>query len=148
MALKFLFGMNLGVNTKDFLNLCEYVARPPHTLRQTHRRLNTFAHESGIHADGVLKYPGTYEVFSPEEVGLQRQIIIGKHSGSNAVKMKFVEYGIDLSSEEANDILALVRSAAVELKRPLFDKELMYIYEDYLYDIKRPGKDNSTGELG
>lgn len=151
MALKFLFGMNLGVNTKDFLNLCEYVARASGRTLYPGKPIvgsNTFAHESGIHADGVLKYPGTYEVFSPEEVGMQRQIIIGKHSGSNAVKMKFVEYGIDLSSEEANDILALVRSAAVELKRPLFDKELMYIYEDYLYDIKRPGKDNSTGELG
>ncbi|NLA11412.1 MAG: homocitrate synthase [Firmicutes bacterium] len=144
MALKFLYGVNLGVNTRDFLNLCEYVARASGRALYPSKPIvgsNTFAHESGIHADGVLKHPGTYEVFSPEEVGLQRQIIIGKHSGGTAIKSKFVEYGIALSDEEADALLAAVRSAAVELKRPLFDKELMYIYEDYLYDIKKP-KDN------
>lgn len=90
-----------------------------------------FAHESGIHADGVLKHPATYEVIQPEEIGLQRQIIIGKHSGSRAIEIKFQEYGIDLGSEEAMEILPLVRAAAIDLKRTLFDKELMYIYEDY-----------------
>ncbi|HOA35992.1 MAG TPA: homocitrate synthase [Bacillota bacterium] len=143
MALKCLFGVNLGVNTKDFLNLCEYVARASGRPLYPGKPIvgsNTFAHESGIHADGVLKNPRTYEVFSPEEVGLQRQIIIGKHSGSKAVKMKFEEYGIALSDEEASDILSAVRSASVDLKRPLFDKELMYIYEDYLYEQKRPPK--------
>jgi len=95
---------------------------------------NMFAHESGIHADGALKDPRTYEVFRPEEVGLERQIVIGKHSGTSAIKAKFEEYGIVLSQEEAEDLLARVRAAAVELKRPLFDKELVYIYEDYLHE--------------
>ncbi|HPU00639.1 MAG: homocitrate synthase [Firmicutes bacterium] len=143
MALKYLFGVNLEVNTRDFLNLCEYVARASGRPLYPGKPIvgsNTFAHESGIHADGVLKDPQTYEVFSPEEVGLQRQIIIGKHSGSKAIKMKFEEYGIALSDEEARDILSMVRSAAIDLKRPLFDKELMYIYEDYLYEQKRPSK--------
>lgn len=98
-----------------------------------------FAHESGIHADGALKNPLTYEVFCPEEVGLERQIVIGKHSGTNAIIAKFEEYGIALTKEVANEILARVRHAAVELKRPLFDKELVYIYEDYLQEIKRTG---------
>lgn len=141
MALKYLFGVNLGVNTRDFLNLCEYVARASGRPIYPGKPIvgaNTFAHESGIHADGVLKHPSTYEVFSPEDVGLQRQIIIGKHSGARAIKMKFVEYGIKLSDEEAADILAAVRRATVDLKRTLFDKELMYIYEDYLYEKKRP----------
>lgn len=137
MALKHLFGLNLGVNTKDFRNLCEYVARASGRQLYPGKPIvgaNTFAHESGIHADGVLKHPATYEVFSPEDVGLERQIVIGKHSGSKAIKMKFVEYGIDLSDEEAADILSAVRSVTVDLKRTLFDKELMYIYEDYLYE--------------
>jgi homocitrate synthase NifV len=141
MALKFLFGVNLGVNTKDFLNLCEYVARASGRPLYPSKPIvgtNTFAHESGLHADGVLKNPNTYEVFSPEEVGLTRQIIIGKHSGSKAIKMKFEEYGIDLSDEEAADLLAAVRSHTVDMKRTLFDKELMYIYEDYLYEKKKP----------
>lgn len=139
MALKHLFGVNLGVNTKDFRNLCEYVARASGRQLYPGKPIvgtNTFAHESGIHADGVLKHPSTYEVFSPEDVGLERQIVIGKHSGSSAIKMKFVEYGIDLSDEEAADLLAAVRSVTVDLKRTLFDKELMYIYEDYLYEKK------------
>jgi homocitrate synthase NifV len=139
MALKHLHGVNLGVNTKDFRNLCEYVARASGRQLYPGKPIvgtNTFAHESGIHADGVLKNPATYEVFSPEDVGLERQIVIGKHSGSKAIKMKFVEYGIDLSDEEAADLLSAVRSVTVDLKRTLFDKELMYIYEDFLYDKK------------
>jgi len=139
MALKHLFGVNLGVNTRDFRNLCEYVARASGRQLYPSKPIvgtNTFAHESGIHADGVLKHPATYEVYSPEEVGLERQIVIGKHSGSSAIKMKFVEYGIDLSDEESADLLSAVRSVTVDMKRTLFDKELMYIYEDYLYEKK------------
>ena len=139
MALKHLHGVNLGVNTKDFRNLCEYVARASGRQLYPGKPIvgtNTFAHESGIHADGVLKNPATYEIFSPEEVGLERQIVIGKHSGSKAIKMKFVEYGIDLSDQEAANLLSAVRSVTVDLKRTLFDKELMYIYEDYLYEKK------------
>jgi homocitrate synthase NifV len=140
MALKCLYGVDLSVNTRDFLNLCEYVARAsgrPLAVSKPIVGANTFAHESGIHADGVIKDPSTYEVFSPEEVGLQRQIIIGKHSGSKAVMLKFREYGIDLSKEETDELLALIRSVTVDMKRTLFDKELMYIYEDYLYEKKR-----------
>lgn len=139
MALKHLFGVNLGVNTRDFRNLCEYVARASGRQLYPGKPIvgtNTFAHESGIHADGVIKHPATYEVFSPEDVGLERQIVIGKHSGSKAIKMKFVEYGIDLSDEEAADLLEAVRSVTVDMKRTLFDKELMYIYEDYIYEKK------------
>jgi len=139
MALKYLFGVNMGFNTKDFRNLCEYVARASGRQLYPGKPIvgtNTFAHESGIHADGVLKHPATYEVFSPEDVGLERQIVIGKHSGTAAIKMKFVEYGIDLSDNEAADILSAVRNVTVDMKRTLFDKELIYIYEDYLYEKK------------
>jgi homocitrate synthase NifV len=137
MALKYLFGVELKVKIKDFLELCQYVARASGRPLSVHKPIvgaNTFAHESGIHADGVIKNPHTYEVFSPEEIGLERQIIIGKHSGSHAIIAKFKEYGIDLSREEAEEILAKVRKVTVNLKRTLFDKELMYIYEDYLHE--------------
>ncbi len=145
MALKHLFNVNLGVNTKDFLHLCEYVARASGRQLYPNKPIvgtNTFAHESGIHADGVIKNPSTYEVFSPEDVGLERQIVIGKHSGSKAIKMKFIEYGIDLSDEEAAELLKSVRSVTIDLKRSLFDKELIYIYEDYLYEnkVKQPSQ--------
>jgi homocitrate synthase NifV len=92
---------------------------------------NVFAHESGIHADGVLKNPKNYEVFNPGEVGLTRQLIVGKHSGSHTILHKFKEFDIDLTDKQANEILSLAREMSVDLKRPLFDKELMYIYREY-----------------
>lgn len=140
MALKYLQGIDLNFKTAKFRELAEYVSLASKRELPAWKPIvgsNMFAHESGIHADGALKNPRTYEVFCPEEVGLERQIVIGKHSGTNAIKAKFEEYGIGLTEEEANDILARVRKAAVELKRPLFDKELVYIYEDYLNEIKK-----------
>ena len=87
--------------------------------------------------DGVLKNPLTYEAFKPEEVGLERQIIIGKHSGSAAIRSKFREYLINLSDQEAADILTRVRQMSIDKKRSLFDKELMYIYEEYMRERKQ-----------
>jgi len=99
---------------------------------------NIFAHESGIHADGVIKNPLTYEVFTPDEVGLTRQLVVGKHSGSRTIQHKFKEFGIDLSDKEAGAVLAAARQMAVDMKRALFDKELVYIYQDFIrQDEKR-----------
>lgn len=134
MALKHINGIDLGFKTSAFRELSEFVARASGRELPAWKPIvgtNMFAHESGIHADGVLKNASTYEVFAPEEVGLQRQIVIGKHSGTKALKMKFQEYGIELSDEEADELLVKVRAAAVDMKRALFDKELVYIYEDY-----------------
>jgi len=134
MALKCICGVDLDFKTERFREISEYVARASARTIPIWKSVvgtNMFAHESGIHADGVLKNPKTYEAFAPEEVGLYRQIVIGKHSGTHAIVSKFHEYGIELDKEEAKDILAKVRSAAVELKRALFDKELVYIYKDY-----------------
>lgn len=135
MALKCLGGIDLNFKTAKFRELAEYVSLASNRELPIWKAIvgsNVFAHESGIHADGVLKNPGNYEAFCPEEVGLTRQIVIGKHSGSHSIRAKFEEYGHILTNEEANDILVYVKKAAVELKRPLFDKELVYIYEDYI----------------
>ncbi len=142
MALRYLFGIDVQVNPRDLREISEYVALASGRELPVCKPIvgtNMFAHESGIHADGVIKHPATYEAFQPEVVGLQRQIIIGKHSGSRAIVIKFQEYGITLSDSEAEEMLPLVRAAAVDLKRPLFDKELMYVYEDYLRE-KNKGK--------
>ncbi|NPV54025.1 MAG: homocitrate synthase [Firmicutes bacterium] len=140
MALKHLHGIDLGIKTERFRELSEYVARASARELPAWKPIvgtNMFAHEAGIHADGVLKHTSTYEVFAPEEVGLQRQIVIGKHSGTRAIIAKFEEYGITLDSQAANEILARVRAAAVNLKRCLFDKELVYIYDDYVREKNR-----------
>jgi homocitrate synthase NifV len=135
MALKYLYETDVHVKLRELREISEYVALASGRTLSVCKPIvgtNMFAHESGIHADGVIKNPATYEAFHPEEVGLERQIIIGKHSGSRSIVLKFQEYGIVLSDEVAGEMLAMVRSAAVDLKRTLFDKELMYIYEEYL----------------
>jgi len=144
MALKHIEGNDLNFRTEMFREIAEYVSLASKRELPAWKPIvgsNMFAHESGIHADGALKDPRNYEVFCPEEVGLERQIVIGKHSGTGALRAKFEEYGIILTKEEANDILDRVRVAAVELKRTLFDKELAYIYEDYLHDIKKTAEE-------
>jgi homocitrate synthase NifV len=134
MALKYLEEIDLGINTSKFREISEYVAKASARAIPVWKAIvgtNVFAHESGIHADGVLKNPRNYEVFEPGEVGLTRQLVVGKHSGSHTILHKFKEFGIDLTANEANDLLSLARSMSVDLKRPLFEKELMYIYKDY-----------------
>jgi homocitrate synthase NifV len=134
MGLKYLYGIDLNFKTEMFRELAEYVSRAsgrPLPVCKPIVGSNMFRHESGIHADGALKHPGTYEAFQPEEVGLERQIVIGKHSGTAALRAKFAEYGIHLTKHQAEELLPAVRAAAVDLKRSLFDKELMYIYEDF-----------------
>jgi homocitrate synthase NifV len=135
MALKHIGKVDIGLHTERFRELSEYVAAASARTVPAWKSIvgtNVFAHESGIHADGVIKNPLNYEAFAPEDVGLERQIVIGKHSGSRAVYRKFQEFGLELRMEECEEILALVRKTAVELKRALFDKELMYIYRDWL----------------
>jgi len=135
MALKYLWNIDLGIKTERFKEICEYVARASARPLSPNKAIvgaNVFAHEAGIHTDGVLKYTRTYEVFNPEDVGLERQIVIGKHSGTHSIIKKFAEYGIEISPEIANELLPRVRALAVELKRTLFDKELMMLYQDYL----------------
>ena len=135
MALKVLQGVDLNYKTAKFRELAEYVSRAASRELPAWKAIvgsNVFTHESGIHVDGTLKNSKTYEAFCPEDVGLTRQIVIGKHSGSHSIKAKFEEYGHYLTDQEAEDVLAEVKKVAVELKRPLFDKELVFIYEDYL----------------
>jgi len=134
MALKHLYGIDLGIDTSRFREVSEYVAQASQRAIPIWKAIvgtNVFAHESGIHADGILKNPDNYEAFKPEEVGLERQIVIGKHSGTQALKHKFLaEFRIELNDEMAQKLLEKVRSTTVEIKRPLFNKELILLYED------------------
>lgn len=134
MALKHLLDTDLDFATERFVEASEFVARASGRMLPPWKAIvgkNMFAHESGIHVDGAMKNPLTYEVFKPEDVGLERQIVIGKHSGTAAIKAKFrLEYGKEMTDAEADEMLKRVRSLAVDMKRSLFDKELVYIYED------------------
>ncbi|MHB1389925.1 MAG: homocitrate synthase [Thermoleophilia bacterium] len=143
MALKYISKVDLGLKTELFRELSEYVANASSRSIPVWKPIvgaNVFAHESGIHADGVIKNPLNYEVFTPEEVGLERQLVIGKHSGSRSIKRKFQEFHIELSDEDCTEILRLARKMAVEFKRGLFEKELMYIYKDFLVQKEKDDK--------
>lgn len=141
MALIYVYGYKADVNTKMFREVSEYVAQASGRKLPIWKAIvgdNMFAHESGIHADGAIKNPKNYEAFDPDVIGLQRQIVIGKHSGKAGIINKFKEYNIELNDEEARGILEMVRAASVRLKRTLFDKELVKLYQEY----KRLNKEN------
>ena len=133
MALKFVYGYETNIDTTRFREISKYVSQASGRELPVWKAIvgtNMFRHESGIHADGALKDPKNYEAFDPSEVGLERQIVIGKHSGKAAIINKFREYEIELSNEEAESMLELVRQTSVRMKRNLFDKELVEIYKD------------------
>jgi len=73
---------------------------------------NAFAHESGIHVHGVMGDPSTYEAFGPELVGVQRNIVIGKHSGAHSIKDKLEEYGVELSDDQIATVVSKVKRLA------------------------------------
>lgn len=134
MAFKILLCHDTNFDTKMFREVSEYVSRAAGRELPPWKAIvgdNMFAHESGIYADGAIKNPKNYEAFDPKVVGLERQIVIGKHSGKSAIINKFKEYGIELNKEEAEGILDMVRATAVRLKRSLFDKELVRLYKEY-----------------
>lgn len=134
MALKHVYGYELDVDTKRFRELSEYVSRASGRELPSWKAIvgtNMFAHESGIHADGAIKNPKNYEAFSPDEVGLARQLVIGKHSGRASILKKFEEYGEELDDKAADWLLEKVRETSVNLKRSLFDKELVQLYREY-----------------
>jgi homocitrate synthase NifV len=135
MGLKYQMNVDVAYNTTIFREVAQYVAVASGRELPVSKPIvgsNIFAHESGIHSDGILKNPLTYEAFKPEEVGLERQIIIGKHSGTASIRSKFKEYLIELPDDDAKEILTRVRQMSIDKKRSLFDKEVVYIYEEIM----------------
>ncbi|MDE2584602.1 MAG: 2-isopropylmalate synthase [Betaproteobacteria bacterium] len=92
---------------------------------------NAFAHESGIHQDGVLKHRETYEIMRAEDVGwTQNKLVLGKHSGRNAFKTRLAELGIELASEETlNAAFARFKELA-DKKHEIFDEDLQALMSD------------------
>ena len=92
---------------------------------------NAFAHESGIHQDGVLKHRETYEIMRAEDVGWSaNKMVLGKHSGRNAFKTRLSELGIELASEDAlNGAFARFKELA-DKKHEIFDEDLHALVSD------------------
>jgi len=88
---------------------------------------NAFAHEAGIHQDGVLKNRMTYEIMKPETVGLNRNnLVLGKHSGRHALRSRLKELGYDLSDNELNIVFTRFKELA-DKKKQLVDEDLEVI---------------------
>ncbi len=94
---------------------------------------NAFAHESGIHVHGVMNNSSTYEPFLPELVGVDRSIVIGKHSGEHSVRGRLDELGVRVPEDRMSDLMAAIKEAAVGDKE-IDDAELRAIADHILYD--------------
>lgn len=111
---------------------------------------NAFAHESGIHQDGMLKNAGTYEIMTPESVGLTRSnLVMGKHSGRHAFKNKLDELGISIGDNALQD--AFVRfKALADKKKDIYDEDIFSLIEgtdrEALYKLESLAISCGTGK--
>ncbi|MCB1538073.1 MAG: 2-isopropylmalate synthase, partial [Alphaproteobacteria bacterium] len=93
---------------------------------------NAFAHESGIHQDGMLKNAQTYEIMTPESVGMSHSnLVLGKHSGRHAFKKKLEGLGYALSDKDLDDAFARFKTLA-DRKKDVFDEDLVALVDTEL----------------
>lgn len=91
---------------------------------------NAFAHESGIHQDGMLKNADTFEIMRPEDVGIAgTSLPLGKHSGRAALRSKMEELGYDMAGNQLNDIFVRFKELA-DRKKEVFDDDLIALVQD------------------
>ena len=114
-------------------------------IRQAIVGENAFAHEAGIHQHGVLKNPLTYEIMTPDSVGLtSNKIVIGKHSGRFALGKKLEELGYHLNKEDLNRVYTMVTKLADEQK-VVNDEDLMNLMATTKYSKEKPDKSVVAG---
>ena len=93
---------------------------------------NAFAHESGIHQDGMLKNAQTYEIMNPADVGVaETSLVMGKHSGRHAFRDKLAILGYDLADDALNDAFKRFKDLA-DRKKHVFDDDIMALVDDQL----------------
>lgn len=132
MGLKFACGIDPGIDTHRFVEISRFVGKASHRPVPEWKAVvgeRVFSHESGLHADGVIKNPRNYEGFDPAEVGLSRHLVVGKHSGTSGLVERYRELGIGISRKEAVCMMEQVRAIAQRLKRPLNDGELRKLHK-------------------
>ncbi len=133
MALWRLHAVNTGVDMQHFPFISRMVAEASGRAVALNKSIvgaAVFTHESGLHVDGLLKDPAIYEGFDPSQVGRDRVMVLGKHSGSHGVKHAYAQLGISLLDEEAPQVLAQIRQFANATKRNPQSADLMRMYLD------------------
>lgn len=134
VALALTLGVDTGLDWRRLARLCDEVSRAsgrPIPAGKALAGAAAFAHESGIHADGVLKRADTYELLPPERVGRQRSLPLGKHSGRRAVAHRLAGLGVAAVPPDAlAALVAAVRRQALATKRPVEDLNLLDLWRE------------------
>ncbi len=122
-----------GVDTTKIMNVSRRVAAVSGFSVQFNKAIvgkNAFAHESGIHQDGMLKNAETFEIMRPEDIGLSAtSIVMGKHSGRAALRSKLEELGYSLAGNQLNDVFVRFKALA-DRKKEIFDDDLVALMRD------------------
>jgi 2-isopropylmalate synthase len=129
------FGVDTGVETTEIWPSSQLLTNLTGLMVQANKAIvgrNAFAHEAGIHQDGMLKDKSTYEIMKPETVGIKdSKLVMGKHSGRHALKLKFQELGFDLAAAELEKAYVLFKKVA-DKKKEVYDEDLVVIVRDGL----------------
>tara|TARA_B100000780_G_scaffold103292_1_gene72275 strand:- start:407 stop:1972 length:1566 start_codon:yes stop_codon:yes gene_type:complete len=131
-----------GIDTTKIMNISRRVAAVSGFAVQFNKAIvgkNAFAHESGIHQDGMLKNSETFEIMRPEDVGLSAtNLVMGKHSGRAALRLKLENLGFTLADNQLRDVFMRFKELADRKKE---------IYEDDLIALMRSGEDDANDRL-
>ena len=128
-------GIDTRINTKEIYPTSRLVASVTGIEPQPNKAIvgrNAFAHESGIHQDGVLKHKETYEIMKAEDIGLDVKdtIVLGKHSGRHAFKKKLEALGFsDISEEELNELFMKFKKLA-DKKKEIYDEDILALINE------------------
>jgi len=130
------FSLETGVDTTQISRISRMVSNYTGIPVQPNKAIvgaNAFAHEAGIHQDGMLKHNETYEIMQPETVGLYRsKLVLGKHSGRHALKAHLQEIGYELSQQELDSTFERYKDLA-DKKKTITDADLEALIEDQTY---------------
>jgi len=139
MALKTrkpIFNLDTGIETQQLARVSKMVSNYTGMVVQPNKAIvgaNAFAHEAGIHQDGMLKHQTTYEIMRPEDVGVnQTKLVLGKHSGRHALRARLAEMGHSLDEFELDKAFARFKELA-DRKKVITDIDLEAIIADEFY---------------
>lgn len=132
------YGFSHGIQTEHLFPACRELSLTigrPIPANKAIIGSNAFAHESGIHQDGMLKHRETYEIMTPQSVGrAQTDLVLGKHSGRNAVKTRLESLGYALDENQINMIFEAVKHLA-DKKKSVHDEDLVALVLEEIYRI-------------
>ena len=121
------------IDTTKIINISRRVAAVSGFAVQFNKAIvgkNAFAHESGIHQDGMLKNAETFEIMRPSDVGLsETNLVMGKHSGRAALRAKMADLGFELGDNELNDLFVRFKALA-DRKKEVYDDDLIALMRD------------------